>query len=588
MTTSEIISLIALVVGSLALFLFGIKYMSEALQKLSGEKLRHVFSSFTSNRVKAVATGAFITAAIQSSTATTVMTVSFVNAGILNLTNAIGVIMGSNIGTTITAWIISMFGIKYDISTLAIPIIGIAFILMLFKQKQVKYSGECLLGFGLLFLGLGFLKDSLNGLDLANNPHFIEAIGSLVVDGSISYSTILLSVLIGTVITIVLQSSAAMMAITMVLCYENVIPFEMAVALVLGENIGTTFTANIAASIGNIQAKKTARSHLIFNIVGAVWVLIFFRFMVSLVDKITFNIEGQSPFVEAAAIPFALALFHSLFNISNTFLLIWFIPQIEKLSSLLVKQSPTEEDEIFKLEYISSGFVGLGELAIDSAKKEVQVYAKRVLRMYEFIPQLLDLKDKKKYGYLLERIERYESISDRMEIEIANYLTKLSADNITAESNHRIRGMLRIIDNLESIADQNFQLAKTIHEKNEKKIWFTPEMREKLNEMFELTRNALQIMNDNLNVNYRTVEITAALNAEAKINEYRNLLRYQHLEDIKNLTYSYETGIYYSGIYALLEKIGDFTINITEAIVNAKYTKDACISNLSDNQLLGK
>ncbi|NLJ81787.1 MAG: Na/Pi cotransporter family protein, partial [Bacteroidales bacterium] len=525
MTTSEIISLIALVVGSLALFLFGIKYMSESLQKLSGERLRFIFSSFTSNRVKAVATGAFITAAIQSSTATTVMTVSFVNAGILNLTNAIGVIMGSNIGTTITAWIISMFGIKYDMSTLAIPIIGIAFILMLFKQKQVKYSGECLLGFGLLFLGLGVLKDSLNGLDLANNPHFIEAIRSLVIDGSISYSAILLSVLIGTVITIILQSSSAMMAITMVLCYENVIPFEMAVALVLGENIGTTFTANIAASIGNIQAKKTARSHLIFNTVGAVWVLVFFRLIISLVDKITLNIEGQSPFVEAATIPFALALFHSLFNISNTFLLIWFIPQVEKLSTYLVKQSPTEEDEIFKLEYISSGFVGLGELAIDSAKKEVQVYAKRVLRMYEFIPQLLDLKDKKKYSYLLERIERYESISDRMEIEIANFLTQLSADNITAESNRRIRGMLRVIDNLESIADQNFQLAKTINEKNEKKIWFTPEMREKLNEMFELTRNSLQVMNDNLNENYRMVEITAALDAETKINEYRDYLR---------------------------------------------------------------
>ncbi|MDD3280892.1 MAG: Na/Pi cotransporter family protein [Bacteroidales bacterium] len=578
-----IISLITVIIGSLALFLFGMKFMSEALQKLSGNKLRTILASFTSNRFKAAFTGTIVTTIIQSSSATTVMVVSFVNAGVLNLRNAIGVIMGSNIGTTITAWIITLFGIKYDISSLSIPIIGLGFIFMLIKNKRLKPMGECFMGFGLLFLGLSFLKDSVATLDLANNSAFIQFMTSFVSDSSISYATILLCVLIGAIITIILQSSSAMMAITLILCSAGAIPFEMALALVMGENIGTTFTANIAAAIGNIQAKKAARSHLIFNIIGVIWVLIAFRLIVPFVDKFTLLIEGHSPFLEASAIPFALSFFHSFFNLTNTALLIWFVPKIEKLSEYMVKRKPIDEDEIFKLEYISSGFVGLGELAIDSAKKEIQVYARRVTRMYEFIPQLMDLKDAKKYATLLERIEHYESISDKMEIEIANYLTSLSSDSITSETTLRVRGMLRIIDNLESIADQNFQLAKMIDDKNEQKIWFTPEMRENLNKLYELVRNALQIMNENLNDNYRNVEINRALEAEEQINNYRNMLRTEHLENLKNRVYPYETGIIYSGIYALLEKIGDFIINITEAIINAKYTKDTSITRLSQD-----
>lgn len=580
----EIISLIALIIGSLALFLFGMKFMSEALQKLSGNKLRKVIASFTSNRFKAALTGTLVTTIIQSSSATTIMVVSFVNAGVLNLRNAIGVIMGSNIGTTMTAWIITLFGIKYDISAFSIPIIGVGFILMLINKKNIKPIGECFIGFGLLFLGLAFMKDSIGTLDLANNTVFINFMTSFVSNGAISYSTILLCVFIGTLITIFLQSSSAMMAITIVLCSAGAIPFEMAVALVMGENIGTTFTANIAAVIGNIQAKKAARSHLIFNVIGVIWVLIGFRFIVSFVDKSTIFLDGHSPFLVASSIPFALSLFHSLFNITNTALLIWFVPQIEKLSKYMVKSKPLDEDEVFKLEYISSSFVGLGELAIDSAKKEIQVYARRVTRMYEFIPQLMDLKDSKQYAKLLERVEHYESISDKMEIEIANYLTSLSSDNVTPETTLRIRGMLRIIDNLESIADQNFQLAKMIDHKNEEKIWFAPEMREHLNKLYDLVRNALQIMNDNLHENYRTVEIDKALEAEKEINNYRNLLRTRHLEDVKNRIYPYETGIIYSGIYALLEKIGDFIININEAIVNAKYTKDASITRISSDR----
>lgn len=573
MNITGIISFTAQVIGSLALFLFGMKYMSEALQKLSGNKLRNVLASFTSNRFKAALTGVLVTSVIQSSSATTVMVVSFVNAGILNLTNAIGVIMGSNIGTTATAWIITLFGIKYDISAFSIPLIGLGFILMMFKQRKSVNIGEFLIGFGILFLGLLYLKTSFSSLNLAENPDFVQFMKGFVTNGSIHYGTILLCVLIGTLLTIILQSSSAMMAVIIVLCSQGAIPFEMALALVLGENIGTTFTANIAATIGNIQAKKSARAHLIFNVIGVIWILVIFRLIVPFINKSTILLDGSSPFVEAAAIPFALSLFHSLFNLVNTGILIWFVPQIEKLSGYLVKQKEDEE-EIFKLQYIDSGFVKLGELGLGSAKKEIQVFAKRVLRMYAFIPQLINLKDRKQYRLLLERVEHYESISDQMEIEIANYLTKLSSGNLTDESTLRIRGMLRAIDNLESIADQNFQLAKMIDDKNERKVWFSPKMREDLDKMFNLVNNALQIMNENLHKDYQEVEILSALDVEEKINAYRNVLRTQHFEDLKNQVYSYETGIFYSGIYALLEKIGDFVINITEAIVNTKYTKD--------------
>lgn len=575
MQTSYLINLTIQVIGSLALFLFGMKYMSEALQRFAGNGLRHVLASFTSNRLKAVLTGAFITSAIQSSSATTVMVVSFVNAGLLQLSSAIGVIMGSNIGTTLTAWIITLFGIKFDISNFSIPIIGLGFICMMLRKKSVKHIGEFLVGFGLLFLGLAFLKDTVNNLDLAHNESFKSFIYSFISDGNIHFGTILLFVLIGTVLTVILQSSSAMIALTIILCSEGAIPFEMAVALVLGENIGTTITANIAAIVGNVSARRAARSHLIFNLIGVLWILCIFRLFIKGIDFCTIQIEGISPYTSAAAIPIALSLFHSTFNILNTCILVWFIPQIEHLTKYMVKKQNEDEDEIFKLEYIDSGFMKVGEISIELAKKEVQVFSKRMTRMFEFIPQLLSLKaNDKDYTLLLERIQHYEEISDRMEIEIANYLTKTSGDGLSPEMTMRTRGILRVVDNLESIGDQNYQLAKLIDHKNSQNISFSPEMLSNIENMFNLIRQSLEIMNHNIELPYKDVEINDALEIENKINCYRDILRRKHLEDLDNKVYSYINGIAYSGIYSLLEKVGDHIINITEAIVNAKYTKD--------------
>ena len=577
MSISDIVFLIVQIIGALGLFLFGMKYMSEAIQKMAGSGLRNTLASFTSNRFKAVLTGTFVTSAVQSSSATTVMVVSFVNAGVLSLTNAIGVIMGANIGTTVTAWIITLFGIKFDISVLSIPIIGAGFICLMIRGKQIKHLGEFMIGFGLLFLGLAYLKGAIENLDLANNPDFISFITGFVGDGGIGFGSILLFVLIGSVLTIILQSSSATMALTIILCSQGAIPFEIAVALVLGENIGTTVTANIAAAIGNVSAKRAARSHLIFNLIGVIWVLLIFKFFLMGIDKLTIFVDGNSPYLAASAIPIALSLFHTAFNILNTSILIWFVPQIEKLSSYLVKQNKEDEDEIFKLEYIDSGFMKVDEIAVESAKKEIQVYARRVDKMFEFIPQLLDMKDEKEYRHLLKRIEHYEGVSDRMEIEIANYLTRVSNEGLSSETSFRVQGMLRIVDNLESMADQNFQLAKLIDNKNEQKIWFTPEMREKLNEMFNLLRQALKIMEYNLDLPYKTVEIDEALEMENRINHYRDKLRTQHLEDLNKNVYPYQTGIAYSGMYALLEKLGDHIINVSEAIVNTKYTTDGSL-----------
>ena len=563
--------------GALALFLFGMTYMSEALQRAAGKNLRHILARCTSNSFKAILTGTFITSVIQSSSATTVMVVSFVNAGLLNLRNAIGLILGANIGTTVTSWIVTFLGIKYSIPTL--PIIGLGFLLMMYKGKKVNQWGEFFIGFGLLFLGLDFLQNSIKDLDLANNAAFISYIQSFVSgSGSIGFGSLLLFFLIGTVLTVILQSSSAMMALTIVLCAQNIIPFEIAAALVLGENLGTTVTANIAAAVGNIAAKRAARAHFIINVISAFLMLIFFFPFVHGIALLTEMMEGSSPYVAATSIPIALCFFHTIYNILKALLLVWFIPQIEKATKYLVAGAKDGEDEGFRLRYIEGGYIKMGELALESAKNEVHSFGERMVRMFEFIPTLMTLTYKEKeYDNLLKRTQNYEQISDRMEIEIANYLSQMSAAGVTPETSRRITGMLSIIDNLESIGDQNFQLAKQIENKNENNIEFTPEMNANLNHMIDLVRSALNVMLKNLEKPYLTVDIAEALAAENAINEYRDKLRSKHLDDINSGKYTYQHGIAYSGMYALLEKLGDHIINISEALVNTKVTADANI-----------
>ncbi|MBQ2386915.1 MAG: Na/Pi cotransporter family protein [Bacteroidales bacterium] len=546
-------------VGALGLFLFGMKLMSDSLQKLAGDKMRAVLSKMTSNRFSGVLTGAGITTLIQSSSATTVMVVSFVNAGLLKLSGAIAVIMGANIGTTVTAWIISLLGFEFNINMLVYPAIAIA-APFLFIEKR-KSVGEFLIGFALLFMGLEALKGGVPDFTLPQYSGVLEFIASL---SGYGYLSILLFVLIGTILTVVVQSSSAMMAITLVMCAKGLIGFEVAAALVLGENIGTTITANMAAMMANATAKRAARAHLMFNVIGVVWMLVLFYPFLYLISWIVEPNGGNGIHLAALSIPVALSLFHSIFNIINTSVLVWFIPSIERIVSKIV---PINEEEDFRLKFIPTGFMAASELNIEPAKKEIESFSKRVLRMYNFIPELFEEKDEKKFDQLMSRTRKYEEITDRMELEIANYLARVSENELSVNASYEISAMLRIVDNLESIGDSCYQLSIAIDGKKKQNISFTDEMTENLRTMFAFVREAVEVMNSNLSESYINVNGSKAKELETKINNYRDKLRTEHTEAIKNNDYSYQTGICYSNLYAQCEKLADFAINVTEAML---------------------
>lgn len=550
------------IVGALGLFLFGMKSMSDGLQKLAGDKMRTILSKMTSNRFSGVLTGLGVTTLIQSSSATTVMVVSFVNAGLLTLTGAIAVIMGANIGTTVTAWIISLLGFKFSISAIIFPVIAIATPFMFIKGKEAL--GEFLIGFALLFMGLDALQAGMPDFKQPEYAPVLEFIASMSNYGYLSY---LLFVLIGTVMTVIVQSSSAMMAVTLVMCAQGLIGFEVAAALVLGENIGTTITANISALMANTTAKRAALAHLVFNVIGVVWVLILFKPFLAMISKLVLSIEGIDPMLDAAAVPVALSCFHSFFNVTNTLMLVWFIPTIEKIVNKLI---PLNEDEEFRLKFIPSGFMSAGELSIEPAKKEIEAFSKRVLRMYDFIPELFDLDDDKKFEQLMSRTKKYEEITDRMELEIANYLTKVSEGGMSLGASQEVSAMLRIVDNLESIGDSCYQLSLTIDSKRKQNISYSQEMKDKLQKMFSMVKQSIVEMNNNLSENYHNVNIANAKELEHQINEYRDQLRTEHTEAVKQNEYSYQTGISYSTMYAQCEKLADFAINVTEAIDKIK------------------
>lgn len=550
--------------GSLGLFLYGMTLMSGALQKVAGDKMRSILAAMTSNSFKRVFTGVLITAIIQSSSATTVMVVSFVNAGLLSLVQSVGVIMGANIGTTVTAWIISLLGFKFDISILSLPLIGIGFTLMMFKSKKKKSIGELLIGFSLLFLGLSFLKDSVP--DLRANPEIFEFLQGWTNYG---FGSVLIFVLIGSLLTIVMQSSSATMALTLVMSSYGWIPFEMAAAMVLGENIGTTITANIAAAVANVSARRAALAHTVFNLFGVVWVLALFKPVLIIVSKITIAVFGLDPFVSAEATLYGISFLHTLFNITNTLLLVGFTKHIVKLVSAVIKSK--ESEEVFRLKYIQGGVLSTAELSLSQAKAEVVDFAKLAKQQFSYAREALRLCNSDKFDDLFSKIERYEQITDKVELEIANYLNNVSEGELSEESGRRLQAMYKVISEIESIGDSGYNIARIlnrlrVHNKN-----FSDDVCDKLDHMFILLERAFDNMIDNLDKGYTKINgISNAVDSEEQINEYRNLLKEEHLFNLENNKYGYQTGVYYMDIVAECEKAGDYMINVSEAIIEIK------------------
>lgn len=553
-------------IGSLGLFLYGMKIMSESLQKVAGDKMRAIISSMTSNRFMGILAGFLVTAVIQSSSATTVMVVSFVNAGLLSLVQSIGVIMGANIGTTITAWLISLLGFKFNIILIAVPLVGIGFPLLFSRKQNLRFWGEALIGFSLLFIGLEFLKNSVPRVD--QNPEIFAFLSNY---SNLGFASILIFLLIGILLTVDIQSSTATMALTLVMCNQGWISYEVAAAMVLGGNIGTTITANIAALIGNLSAKRAARVHFLFNVIGVIWMLAIFYPFTGVIAKFLQNNFGSSPNSDYSQIPFALCIFHSSFNLINTFLLVWFTPFLVKLVTWIVP-AKNEEEEEFRLVHINTGLMTTAELSLVQAHKETIIYAKRVYRMYGFVRQLFSETNDKQFDELYQRIEKYEGISDRIEVEIATYLNKVSTHELSNESSRKLQALFRVISEIESVADSNYSLARTLKRKRNMKIWFSQEIRDNMNKMFDLLEEAFGLMKDNLEHSQRTIAINLdpVYDVEKRIDELRNFLKEEHIKNIEANKYMYQAGVIYSDLFNEAEKMGDNIINISEALAEAE------------------
>ncbi|MEQ8625253.1 MAG: Na/Pi cotransporter family protein [Vicingaceae bacterium] len=549
--------------GALGFFIYGMKVMSEGIQRTAGSKLRDILKSMTKNRYLGVFTGFLITCLVQSSSATTVMVVSFANAGLLSLIESIGVIMGANIGTTITAWLIAFFGFKVSISSFALPIIAIGFPFMFSKRSSFRSLAEVFIGFALLFLGLDALKNSVP--DLNQNPEFLEFLAGFTDYGILST---LLFVAVGTLVTIIVQSSSAAMALTLTLLFNEVITFEIAAAMVLGENIGTTITANLAAIVANVHAKRAARAHFIFNVLGVTWLVLLFPHFLDFINYLWTPaqefLQSVIPNIDKSQSELQLSFFHTVFNVINTTLMIGFIPLIARVVTKLVP-SKGMEDEAFHLEFISSTTMVNTEASILEAKKEVLKFGKLIRKMTGFIPELLVETDKKKFKKLVSRIEKYEEITDKIESEIVVYLAKVSEGELTELNSLQIRSMLSIADDLETIGDINYSMARTIKRKAEDKIYFIPKQRQNLLDMFKLLEVALEQMQVNLEDELQGNNLNAAQSAEKAINEMRNKLKKSHLKSIEKGEYKYESGMIYTDIFSAMESLGDHVMSISEA-----------------------
>ena len=589
-------------VGALGMFLYGMKVMSEGLQKVAGDKLRSILSVMTTNRFTGVLTGILITALIQSSSATTVMVVSFVNAGLLTLTQSISVIMGANVGTTVTAWIISLFGFKVDISVFSLPLIGLCIPLIFSGKSKRKSWGEFLMGFAFLFMGLSYLKSSVP--DLQSNPQILSFLQDYT---SLGYPSLLIFLLLGTILTVIVQSSSATVAITLIMCTQGWIPFEMAAAMVLGENIGTTITANIAAISANVSARRAAIAHLMFNVFGVCWVMALFYPFTSMITWIVTNYGPGDPnemtqflstldpktisLITSSAqitdphllalqkqlltlqvsVSYGLSLFHTVFNITNVCIMIWFVKFYVYVCSALIKPKNVSDEEEFQLKYIPSGMLSTSELSLMQAKKEIAVCGERTQRMFGMVKDLFYEKNEDNFLKIYSRIEKYENISDRMEIEIANYLTFVAEGRLSSEGKEEIRIMLRTVTEIESIADSCNNLARGIRRRNEGKSEFTDEQNHNIDQMFALLEKALTRMNEILHMQEVVHDdINQSYNIENEINNYRNQLKIHNMEDVNNKKYQYQDGVYYMDLVGESEKLGDYVLNVVQAVIEKK------------------
>ena len=574
------------------MFLYGMALMSEGLQKSAGDRLRSFMAKMTSNAPKRILTGTLVTALVQSSSATTIMVVSFVNAGLLTLGNAIGVIMGANIGTTLTAWVTSL-GFSVNIALFAVPMMAFGFILHSMKKSSLKNIGQFLMGFAVMYVGLTFMKDCANAVLGEYETQMMGFFGSI---NGFGFGSILLFLVAGAVLTIVLQASSATMAITMLLAASGLIGFELAVAMVLGENIGTTITANIAAAVANTSAKRAARAHTIFNIVGVIWVLILFGPIVALICKImtalgfadpmTVDMAGlnaaltsakaapgatpesiavaEDAFLEAKnAMLYGIAMLHTLFNVTNTLVLIWFTPLIEKAVVWLVKE-PKGEHEVFRLKYIAGGPLSTAELSLNEAQQEIIHFAEICRNGFGYIREAINSQDPDEFDKLNDKLIKYEEITDRIEFEIATYLNEVSKNELSQESLEHTKAMYKIIGEMESLGDSGEAIGRILKRRNAHGKVFDKPLLDRLNKMMDLVQKGYDVMIENLKKD-ELKDISNADNCEYNINECRNHLREEHIVNIENSSYNYLTGVYYMDVLSELEKIGDFLINISQA-----------------------
>ena len=578
------------VLGGLAMFLYGMALMSEGLQKSAGDRLRAFMAKMTSNAVKRVFTGTLVTCLVQSSSATTIMVVSFVNAGLLTLGNAIGVIMGANIGTTLTAWITSL-GFSVNIALFAVPMMAFGYLMHCSKKDSLKNVGQFLMGFAVMYVGLTFMKDCSNAILGQYQTGMMSFFGSI---NGFGFGSIILFLIAGAVLTIVLQASSATMAITMLLAASGLIDFKLAVAMVLGENIGTTITANIAAAVANTSAKRAARAHTIFNIVGVIWVLLVFGPIVKLICMImeslnfynpmeassqlaaiaTGNLEAGAEMVEMYknSLLYGIAMLHTLFNVTNTLVLIWFTPLIEKAVIWLVKE-PKGETEVFRLKYISGGPLSTAELSISEAEQEIVHFAEICRNGFGYMRAAINEQDPENFDKLNDKLIKYEEITDRIEYEIASYLNEVSKGHLSDESKARIKSLYKIIGEMESLGDSGEAIGRILKRRNAHGKVFDKSILDRLNRMCDLVQKGYDVMIENLkNVDHR--DLSAAQNCEYNINECRNHLREEHIVNIESDSYNYLTGVYYMDVLSELEKIGDFLINISQAVVG-KYEYEA-------------